>query len=59
MKIYNVKTLTFYQVLGPSRVEFEKKAFGSGLYIPWRGTYRVALMFFFVGKNAFLKHYTV
>ena len=30
------------------------KAFGSGLYIPWRGTYRVALTL--LRKSPFLKH---
>ena len=38
---------TYLQVsVAPSRVELEKNAFGSGLYIPWRGTYWVALIFF-------------
>ena len=33
-------------MVGPFIVEIEKKASGSGLYIPWRGTYWVALIFF-------------
>ena len=34
-------------MVGPFIVEIEKKASGSGLYIPWRGTYWAALIFLF------------
>ena len=45
VKIYIVKTLIFDYVVGPPRLVLEKKAFGSGLYTPWRGAYCYGLIF--------------
>ena len=44
--------------MAPSRVELEKNAFGSGLYIPWRGTYWVALIFFLKKCNSETPYWT-
>ena len=52
--LVNFYDVSFGKTRPQDRVELEKNAFGSGLYIPWRGTYWVARIFFL--KSAILKH---